>query len=64
MIRITNKEGNGGKKSYDREVEYRYLGADVWAKKEDEEEDVAYSEELKEKLEDDSEEKPPENTEN
>ncbi len=64
MIRITNKEGNGRKKSYDPEVEYRYLGADVWAKKEDEEEDVAYSEELKEKLEDDSEEKPPENTDN
>ncbi|MDJ0712914.1 MAG: hypothetical protein QNJ54_01680 [Prochloraceae cyanobacterium] len=47
---MTNSKSNGHKKKYDPSVEYDYFDADVWRKKEGEEEDVAYTNEIEELL--------------
>jgi hypothetical protein len=50
---MTQSNGNG-QGDYKPSAEYRYLGADVWGKREGDslDEDVAYTEELLEELED------------
>ena len=64
VVKITNKQGNGHKKEYDPEVEYEYLSADVWVEddKKKPAKDVKYSEDVINRLEEDSEE--PENPNN
>ena len=49
---MENSQTNGHKKEYSPEKEYRYLGADVWAEKneEDEQEYVVYSDEVEDNI--------------
>lgn len=51
------RKSNGHQEKYNSEVEYEYLDADVWAKRESESEDrtVAYTEDVLEDLKEDDE---------
>ena len=65
MTITDDKKQNGHSQKYDPKVEYEYLAADVWAKKlkEKDKKEVAYSEEVREQLEENSEDNP-ENSDN
>lgn len=55
-MQITNNNGNGnGKSDYNPEVEYKYLDADVWIEITEGKEQIAYTEDVLEELEDDEE---------